>query len=233
MRTLPALALAAAVFTSCQCFTPVDEPDGGTEDAGTPDAGVSRDAGAEDAGTDAGVDAGQPDSGCLQADQCTAGPQPNTQWCQTSPDAGYSCIQSTCVWECPFTPAGRTCTVNQGTYCLECGDAGTSCPQTGNTCGAPLNAAAQVESDSTCTTWPGTSTPFTDVTLMRGASAQCRYLISGAGGALGELWKLEGGEYVAFLPGFGGWCTGRSAVTGAPRAIVNCPACQFVLMGFE
>ena len=123
--------------------------------------------------------------------------------------------------------------VNQGTYCLECGDAGTTCPQTGNTCGSPMISTATVENGSSCTTWPGTTTPFTSVNLTRTASAQCRYLVSGANQSLGELWRLEGGEYLAYFPGFGGWCTGRSAFTGVPRGIFNCPACQFVLEGFE
>ena len=94
-------------------------------------------------------------------------------------------------------------------------------------------STANVEASSSCTTWPGTSIPFTDVTIMRTASFQCRYLVSGAGQSLGELWRLNDIEYLAYFPGFGGWCTGRSAFTGAVRSIFNCPACQFVLEDFE
>jgi hypothetical protein len=220
---------AVLVVSGCQCFVPVDEPDSGLpsgQDAG-PDAG--RDAGVMDAGVDPGPVS---DGGCTTPTQCT-GTQPTTRWCNTFVDAGFSCVEQACVWECPSTAAGRTCTVNQGSYCLECGDAGTACPQTGNTCGTALNVTATVEPDSSCTTWPGTTMPFTEVTLMRGASAQCRYVVSGTAQSLGEVWKLEGGDYVAFFPGFGGWCTGRSAFTGAARSIFSCPVCQFVLTGFE
>jgi hypothetical protein len=213
-------AALAALLPGCQCLTPVDEPDAGGRDAGT------------DAGADAGVDAGQStDAGCDHAAQCTAGPQATSAWC--SSDAGFSCVEATCLWECPLTGARRSCTVDQGTYCLQCGDAGTACPLSGNCPGPATMSSATVETGSTCSTWPGTSVPFTDVTLMRTASAQCRYAVSGPGQSLGELWRLDDGEYLAYFPGLGGWCTGRSAFTGAPRGIFNCPACQFVLEGFE
>ena len=228
--------LTLSVVSGCQCFTAVDEPDGGEAvdggvDAGRADAGRT-DAGSVDAGT---VDAG-PDAGCARATQCTSGPQPTTQWCNTSrPDAGYSCIERTCLWECPIGAPGRNCIVDQGSYCLRCGDAGTACPLTTNCGGPSTSITASVESGASCTTWPGTNIPFTEVTLMRTASAQCRYLASGVDGgqSLGEVWRLNDGEYLANFPGLGGWCTGRSAFTGVPRGIFNCPACQFVLMGFE
>jgi hypothetical protein len=246
MRTL-VLVGALAALSGCQCFVPVDdEPDGGS-DAGTPRPDAGRDAGLDagsdagfDAGSDAGseVDAGRPlDAGCARASQCTSGPQPTTNWCNGSqPDAGYSCIANTCLWECPVSSAGRTCIVDMGSYCLRCGDdAGTACPRSGTTaCGAPATmGSAMVESGSTCVTWPGSSVLFTDVTIMRTASAQCRYMVTGAGQTLGEFWRLDDGEYLAYFPGFGGWCTGRSAFTGVPRGIFNCPSCQFVLAGFE
>lgn len=237
MRALALLGMTLAAASGCQCFVPVDEPDGGLpEDAGT-DAG--RDAGLPDAGgADAGEpDAGQGDGGCLRATQCTGGPQPTANQCFGS-DAGFSCVQNTCLWECPIsTTAGRSCIVDMGSYCLRCGDdGGTTCPMSGTTaCGGPVTmGTATVESaGAACATWPGTSLPFTDVDIMRTASAQCRYLLGGAGQSLGEVWKLDGYEYLAFFPGLGGWCTGRSAFTGAPRSIFSCPACQFVLMGFE
>lgn len=121
-----------------------------------------------------------------------------------------------------------------GSYCLRCGDdGGTTCPRSGM-CGAPTSmTTATVEQDATCTTWPGTTTSFTDVSIMRTASAQCRYQLSGANQVLGDFWRMDDDEYLAYFPGFGGWCTGRSAFTGAPRSIFNCPSCQFVLMGFE
>lgn len=250
------LCTVVAALSGCQCFVPVDEPDAsldagascsraadcpGSEPACEPSVCgqcracrasrcelVSQFCPSADAGTDAGTDAG-----CTSAAQCTGSPGPGTQWCDTSPpDAGFSCVESTCLWECPLTPAGRTCTVDQGSYCLRCGDAGTTCPQTGN-CGGSIAFTATVEQGSSCTTWPGTTIPFTTVDLMRTASAQCRYFVSGAQQTLGEVWRLETGEYLAYFPGLGGWCTGRSAFTGVPRGIFNCPACQFVLEGFE
>lgn len=129
---------------------------------------------------------------------------------------------------------GRTCGVNQGSYCLECGDAGTTCPTTG-ACGGIVGGTAAVENGANCGgTWPNTTIPFTAVTIMRTASAQCRYLLSSdAGQTLGELWRLDDGSYLTYFPGLGGWCTGRSAFTGVPRSIFQCPACQFGLEGFE
>ena len=258
---------AVLSLSGCQCFVPVDEPDGSvdagpacTRAADCPGSqpvcepfvcGECRacrasacqldsqvcpalDAGL-DGGVDAGTDAGTPssDGGCARATQCTAGPQPTTNWCGASPpDAGFSCVANACVWECPTTGAGRTCIVDMGSYCLRCGDdAGTPCPSSTN-CG-PMTATATVEMGSTCTTWPGTSTPFAAVSIQRTASAQCRFIVSGENQALGEIWRLDDGEYLAYFQGFGGWCTGRSAFTGAQRGIFNCPACQFVLMGFE
>jgi hypothetical protein len=218
-RAVGGWLVAVLVASGCNCFAPVEEV--------RPDSGV-------DAGFDGGIDGGV-DGGCARAIQCRQGPQPTSGWCGPSPDAGFSCVERACVWECPLGGAGRTCGVNMGSYCLECGDAGTACPLSG-TCGAPSTVgSASVEPGSTCTTWPGTGIPFTDVTLMRTASAQCRYMISQAAGAqgLGELWRLDDGSYLTYFPGFGGWCTGRSAFTGAPRSIFNCPKCQFVLLGFE
>ncbi|MDP1826054.1 MAG: hypothetical protein Q8L48_22505 [Archangium sp.] len=258
-------------ISGCQCFVPVDEPDGSV-DAGLSCARAADCPGAEpvcepfvcgqcracrasacqlesqicptpdggtDAGVDAGTDAGQPagDGGCMRAAQCTGVPQPTSTWCSSgsSRDAGFSCIANTCLWECPLTSAGRTCIVDMGSYCLRCGgDAGTTCPLSGTCPGGPSTTqTAMVEAGSTCTTWPGTTTPFTDVSIMRTASAQCRYAMSGANQLLGDFWRMDDGTYLAFFPGFGGWCTGRSAITGAPRSIFSCPSCQFVLMGFE
>lgn len=217
MNRLLRWSTTLTVIAGCQCLVPVDEPDGSI----AIDAGLTADAGLPS------------DGGCVRPTQCLTGPQPTSPWCATSPpDAGFSCVQSTCLWECPLTTAGRTCTVDQGNYCLNCGDAGSACPMSNN-CPGGVAATANVEAGSACTTWPGTSTPFTNVSIMRTASAQCRYLISGAGQSLGEFWRLDDGEYLAFFPGFGGWCTGRSAFTGVPRGIFNCPSCQFVLEGFE
>jgi hypothetical protein len=222
----PLCLLTLIMFSGCQCLVPVTE-DGGIDAAVNPSTDAGSDAGL-DGGTDAGMDAGIPpsDAGCALANECTAGPQLTSNWCNTTqPDAGFSCVQNKCVWECPLVAAGRTCTVNQGTYCLECGDAGTMCPET-TSCNAMGSVMATVESGSSCTT-------FTSVTVMRGASAQCRYFVNTNTNATGEIWRLPNGEYLAYFSELGGWCTGRSAFTGAPRSIFNCPACQFVLMGFE
>jgi hypothetical protein len=123
------------------------------------------------------------------------------------------------------------------TYCLECGDSGTVCPITGTTaCGIPqVSGSATIENGASCTQWPLSGDPFVGVSFMRGASAQCRYLVDNPDGgeSLGEIWKLMGGDYLAYFPGFGGWCTGRSAFSGAPRGVVTCPLCSFTLLGFE
>lgn len=206
------LCALAAVFGGCQCFVPVDEPDAGQVDAGPADAG--RDGGAIT------------DGGCQRATDCL-GPAPTTSsWCFTNPgDAGFSCLASRCVYECPMT-GGRACSVDQASYCLQCGDAGTHCPATCT--GGPNLTTASVENGANC------GFAFTEVTITRTASAQCRYLLTGdAGQNLGELWRLDDGSYLASFPGLGGWCTGRSAFTGLPRSLFQCPACQFGLVGFE
>lgn len=218
--TLIGLSVALAV-AGCQCFVPVDELDAG------PDTGI-------DAGVDAGIDAGSStdDGGCERASQCLLGPMPSG-WCGASPpDAGYSCVANACLWECPTAGAGRSCIVDMGSYCLRCADdAGSACP-TSTHCG-PTTSTAFVAASSTCTTWPGTTIPFESVSIMRTASASCRFIVSGANQSLGEFWRLDDGEYLAYFPGFGGWCTGRSAFTGVPRGIFTCPDCQFGLEGFE
>jgi hypothetical protein len=199
-----------------------------------PDAGTPGDAGA-DAGADAGVDAGAAFDGgvrpCVTASQCP-GQQPSTPWCA---DAGYSCIAGACVWECPSDGAGRTCSVSPGGDggCLTCG-ATSQCP---TICANATTYTATVEFESGgCSTWPGTSIPFTSLTFARSDPVRCCYSVYQTAGAqmLGELCRLDNVfDYIANFPGLGGWCTGRSAVTGAPRSIINCPACQFVVVGFE
>jgi hypothetical protein len=224
-------ALLAA--SGCQCFSPVDEDAGVDASVNPPfDSGVVThvDAGA-DAGTfDAGTfDAGLPgDGGCVALSDCFSRPIPTEAGCTTPPpDGGWSCIQNKCVWECPLEV--RVCTVDQGSYCLVCGsgDAGTTCPTTTN-CNTVGMTTATVERGASCT-------GFTDVTITRGASAQCRYFVNTNTSASGEIWRMDfvGYEYIAYFPSLGGWCTGHSLSTGAPRSIINCPDCQFVLMGWE
>lgn len=199
-----ALLVIALSLGGCQCLEPVGEDDAG------------HDAGAMDAGFDGGAT-------CAPA-ACTEAAALN----HCNGTEGTSCIEHRCVTECPDEGAGRSCTVNQATYCLECGgDGGTHCPMSGTaSCGFPqTQGTAQIEASS-C--------DLTELSLMRTASAQCRYFTTLAdGGVLGEIWKLEDSEYLAYFPGLGGWCTGRSAYTGAPRAIINCPSCRFVVLGFE
>lgn len=195
-----ALFVIVLSLAGCRCLEPVSE--------GTPDSG-------SDAGSDAGTRSCE-SSACLSTG--ALGVCNGTE--------GFSCVDDACVYECPDEGAGRVCEVNQATYCLECGDAGTHCPLTGtSTCGFEPSGAAQVEAGS-C--------ELTGLTFMRTASAQCRYLTSlPDAGALGEVWKLEDQQYLAYFPALGGWCTGRPAYTNAPRAIINCPACRFQVMGFE
>ena len=195
-----ALFVTVLSLAGCQCLEPVNE--------GTTDSGV-------DAGTDAGT-LSCASSACVSTGDLT--------YCNGT--EGFSCVDDACLYECPEEGAGRVCEVNQGSYCLECGDAGTHCPLTGTTaCGFSPSGAVQVEAGS-C--------DLTELTFMRTASAQCRYLTSlPDAGVLGELWKLEDQQYAAYFPALGGWCTGRPAYTGAPRAIINCPSCRFVMMGFE
>ncbi len=205
----------------CQCLFPVaDGRDGGemtdggrcqpSSECPPLDAGPVADAGA-----------------CTAPAQCF-GTQPTTNWCYQT-DAGFSCVERKCLWECPLGGAGRTCAITDG-GCLAC-TTQTVCPI--NCSG--VGYSATVESASACTVWPGTTIPFTDVTVMRTASAQCHYTAFQTAGAqqLGDIWRLSNDEYLAYFPSFGGWCTGRSAYTGIPRGIFNCPLCQFVLAGFE
>ena len=234
MRAFSAVLGVGLLIAGCQCLAPVEELDGG--EAGGSAAGGAG-GGAAGGAAGGGLGGGASDGGgCTAAAQCSGAPAPPALCGVTFPPR-FGCIEGRCVLECPQTGAGRTCRVNMGSYCLECGDAGTLCPLTGTTaCGLPgPSGTVTVDTGATCTTWPGTTAPFEAVLLMRGASAQCRYLVSrpDGGANLGELWKLDNLEYVAFFPGFGGWCTGRSAFTGAPRGIITCPDCWFGLEGFE
>lgn len=250
MRLPFAVAVVLLGSVGCQCLVPVDDrrdaggksdgggcsaasqcPQGGTCTGGAPFAqvavctnGVCGFVEAVCPTPDAGPGG---DGGCSAPAQCS-GTQPTTNWCAQT-DAGFSCVERKCLWECPQTGAGRTCVIDGG--CLTCA-AQTVCPVN---CSGTGNYATTVAAGAACTVWPGTTTPFTNVSVMRTASAQCHYTAFQTGGALqlGDIWRLSNGEYLTWFPAFGGWCTGRSAFTGMPRGIFNCPLCQFVLEGFE
>lgn len=185
---------------------------------------VNRDAGPADAGP-------ATDGGCSTATDCTGTPR-FISWC--SPEAGNSCINQACLSECPSGGAHRTCTVDETSHCLDCGGDRVSCPVAGS-CSSGSSGAASVEVGSSCTAWPGTGASFTHVSVKRVSSTgECKYTLTNPSGGqtLGELWRLDEG-YLAHIEGFGGWCTGRAAGTTISRAIINCPTCGFVLIGFQ
>jgi hypothetical protein len=178
--------IAAFSLGGCNCLQPVLE-------------------GSSDAGLDAGRDAGPPPQ-CTTAAQCTAFlPQ---SLCSFSSDAGFSCIEQRCVFECT---QGRSCAFDAGASCLDCTvPAVTACVSTG--CGA-ATMQGQIESVS-----PGCQPGFTDVMLVpRGG---CQWTVTDATGTKGTMTHLGSGQYVGQFQGLG-TCVGVSLFTQVERVLFS------------
>lgn len=176
---------------------------------------------------DAVRDAPPHDSGpaCNSAADCV-GTTLSSSWCGAG--AGYSCINGTCLWECP--PAGRvgrTCAIDAN-GCISCLGMAPQCPIE---CSDGNIYEAEVEGSS-CV--PNSSIPFRDLTIVRATTTDCRYFAYSTDETrpLGNIWRFND-EYLAYFPDYGGWCTARSAYSGAVRSIISCPSCQFTIVGFE
>jgi hypothetical protein len=215
---------AVLALGGCQCLEPVEEgkdaggPDAGGLDAGTsssdagpPDAGIAAaDAGPMDAGHDAGV-APQ----CTSAAQCL-GALPVQSLCNFGGDAGFSCIQQRCVFECT---KGRACDFEPaGFACLACATPPvTACKSP--SCGAAM-IQGQVESSS-C------NIGITDV-LLSPLGTDCTWAMTDVTGARGTMTRLTNGEYVLQFRN-GSTCVGVSLFTQVERVLFSCENCQFVL----
>ena len=199
----------------CQCLEPVAEvsPDAGRD--GGVDAGRA-DAGPIDAGTDAGPaqDGGGP--ACTTVADCVGG-LPSQSLCSFSADAGFSCIQERCVFECT---KGRSCGFDAGPApCLSCAlPSSSSCAVA--MCGFMATMQGQVES-STCTV------PFTAVMLQPENLGGCSWSVTDATGTRGVI-NFVNGQYVGRFAGLG-TCVGVSLFTQVERLVFSCEGCQFVL----
>jgi len=203
-RCLAPWLVASAVLAlgGCQCLEPVAEV--------TPDAG--KDGGADAGRLDAGTDAGA--AGCTTAADC-AGP-PGQSLCSFGTDAGYSCIDRRCVFECR---QGRSCTFDAGASCLDCTvPSGTACLTLG--CGAAVMQGQVEASTSAC------QLGFTDLMLV--PQGGCQWEVSDATGARGTMTHVGSGQYVGQFAGLG-TCVGVSLFTQVERVLFSCEGCQFVL----
>lgn len=198
MRIKVLWAAAMLSLGGCNCLEPVaEEKDGGGRlDAGRSDAG----------------DAG-PAPACTTAAQCQ-GAFPAQSLCSFGGDAGFSCIDQRCVFECS---RGRACTFDAGPACLDC-SSGTSCVEPA--CGA-ASLQGQVEAVTT-----GCQVGFTDVMLQ--PTGGCRWLVADATGTKGVVTRLGSGVYVGTFPNLG-TCVGMSTFSQVERALFSCEGCQFVL----
>ena len=215
MRTAKFLVAALVLGVGgCQCLQPVGE---GNPDGGGADAGSNLDAGSS---PDAGVDAGAPSDGgnpvqCTTAAQCI-GARPAQSLCSFGPDAGFSCIDRRCVFECS---PDRTCLFDAGTSCLDCvTPTATSCLNLG--CGA-ATMQGQVESmTASC------QLGFSDVMLQ--PLGGCQWAVTDTTGPKGVMTQVGGGQYVGQFTGLG-TCVGMSLFTQVERVLFSCEGCQFVL----
>jgi hypothetical protein len=130
-------------------------------------------------------------------------------------DAGFSCIDNACLFECT---KGRTCDTQADAGCLTCGSA-RSC-DTGSSCGTP-----RIATSAGCTAL-GVNLHLVPL------QGHCGWSVidtNGDGGLFGEIYRLDDGEYVAHLPALGGTCTGVDTFGHVDRWIISCPLCQYEL----
>jgi hypothetical protein len=191
---------------ACQCLVPVTEHLDGGEGGGS-GGGAAGGAG----GVAGGGTAGGP--ACAPA-QCP-GPPPASSHCSFGRDAGFSCIDEKCVFEC-FP--GRTCDTADDAGCLTCATGRSCAPATG----CNWTAAARVIGDNGC----AMSLP-SDLMLTPLAGV-CGWAVTDAatGRALGSIYRLDDGSLLAHLGDLGGTCVGFSQGMQVERWMFSCPACQ-------
>jgi hypothetical protein len=145
------------------------------------------------------------------------GPRPATSLCGfVTVDAGFSCIDRVCVYDCQ---PGRTCDTALDAGCLTCG-ASRSCSAATTACN--FMQSGVVEADNGC---PAGFGPDISLTPIPG---DCAWRMTDASGRdLGTVHRLENGGFVLHVSVLGGTCTGFSLATQVERWLVSCPACQF------
>jgi hypothetical protein len=188
-------------------------PDGG--------AGGGAASGGGPGGGSTGGGAGGGFSGCQPA-TCPAG---DGGLCVFIEDGGVpipSCIDGACVTECN---GGRTCTVEDGGRCLDCGGA-VECAMASCT---PATGCTFTVSGSGCTGLLDEGSVWTS-----SVQADCRNVISNdAGAILGSWFDLPDGAKIGQFPRLGGSCTGHDLFTNLPRTQFYCPYCSFVAEGCQ
>ena len=210
----PALVLLSLV-AACHCLQPVEEL---REDGGAGGGSGGGSAGGAAGGSAGGAAGGAPgDGGCTAASQCP-GPGPAMHHCGFAMDAGFSCVDQTCLFEC-FS--GRTCDTRADAGCLTCGAVRACAPGTG--CG--FSAAASVLSHNGC---PAALPMDLQLAPLPGA---CGWVVtSSTGGDFGTLYRLDDGTLLAHFPSLGGTCTGFSQGQQVERWLLSCPACQLEML---
>ena len=221
--TNPGVSLLVAwvvglTLAGCNCSPPLVVPaDGGSAGGGSGGSGGSGGTGGSGggfggSGGGSGADAGLRE--CTSAAQCTKAP-PSQSLCSFTPsDAGNSCIDGRCVYEC-FQ--GRTCDFDAGTSCLACATPpATQCVQPG--CGA-MTLQVGVE-----TVGPGCTVGFMNAMLV--PLGNCQWKVTDATGDKGTITRLQNGHYVGTFTDHG-TCVGANTFGQVERVVFSCPNCQF------
>ncbi|GEM_PF-3285007 len=136
-----------------------------------------------------------------------------------------SCVQNRCIEECP---APRTCSLVpvDGGSCLKCIGQLADCPAQCDQVSPPMNVTIR---DVQCTPGFDAGVLTQALSWQSTSPASCRYDLA----PLGSMTHLASGNSVADFPALGGICVGRNLVTGLLRTQWSCPACSFVMEGWD
>jgi hypothetical protein len=217
------LLLLCLCISGCVCFHPVDEVDGGAGGGGGTGGGSgggsAAGGGAAGGGAAGGGHMGPGDGGCNSPADCP-GSEPSIPFCGAAAGAGWSCVDSACLWECN---GGRTCEVTNTPDggCIHCDTLGTECRD--DFCPANTMMTGHIE-HSTCATLQ-VMAPVSVST-----SGACIFNFSVTGTSFGDFQQVGGGDFLANFPALGGTCTGTFLPTNAERWEFNCPGCEFDIL---
>jgi hypothetical protein len=131
-------------------------------------------------------------------------------------DAGNSCIDGRCLYECVN---GRTCGWDAGPACLACTTPSVLACETFG-CGAAVRQGSVEGMSTSC------QVPFTDVMLV--PTGGCQYHVVSNGVTVGTVTQVSTGDYVGTFDGLG-TCVGMTLFTQVERWLFSCGGCQFVL----
>ncbi len=165
------------------------------------------------------VDAGQ----CKYATECSSVISATCAF-GTGAVTAPSCIHRQCVEECP---GARICEVSatDAGVCLNCGgmpnDCAARCGQT--------QPGTVVIGDIHCKPGFDAGTLSAQTGWQPTIPASCEYQL----GTLGRMTHLTSSHSVADFPELGGTCVGRNLFTGVQRTQWYCPACTFVMEGWD